>query len=193
MKYGEASGVYTKMSMATTDKVSQDDMCGAPANTTGWHDLGLIHTATFDAATTIYYIFGDEVFFFLSLQSLFLSLPSSLFVSLPTSLPTYLIYFFCNLSHLIRGVQSSNIPPRLQQACKHTADQHVLLSWLIWVLDPRRKVLAMDKTNQQGFTFVFFTFLLCVLLSLFHTYIYAHALMTHVLFQIIYKRLYICS
>ena len=41
-------------------------MSGPPANTTGWRDLGLIHTApltgmTLLANTRIYYIFGDSV------------------------------------------------------------------------------------------------------------------------------------
>eukprot|EP00604_Paraphysomonas_vestita_P002514 CAMPEP_0174818342 /NCGR_PEP_ID=MMETSP1107-20130205/1004_1 /TAXON_ID=36770 /ORGANISM="Paraphysomonas vestita, Strain GFlagA" /LENGTH=472 /DNA_ID=CAMNT_0016030055 /DNA_START=859 /DNA_END=2277 /DNA_ORIENTATION=+ len=40
-------------------------MLGAPANTTGWRDLGLIHTASFSGMIQhtnqkIYYIFGDE-------------------------------------------------------------------------------------------------------------------------------------
>jgi len=41
-------------------------MCGSPANTTGWRDLGLIHTAPLEGMTAlankkVYYSFGDEV------------------------------------------------------------------------------------------------------------------------------------
>ena len=45
MKWGTSSGVYTKTVTATTSHVTKSQMCGAPANSTGWRDLGLIHQA----------------------------------------------------------------------------------------------------------------------------------------------------
>lgn len=65
MRYGITPGIYTRSFVATTSTIEKSDLCGAPATTIGWFDLGLIHQANFSgmvelAGTTIYYIFGDE-------------------------------------------------------------------------------------------------------------------------------------
>lgn len=41
--------------------VEKSSLCGAPANSSGWHDFGMIHTATFTASGALYYIFGDDL------------------------------------------------------------------------------------------------------------------------------------
>lgn len=66
MKWGTVSGKYTNTIAATTTTYTRADMCGAPANTTGWRDPGLIHSALMQgldkyAAQRLYYIFGDDV------------------------------------------------------------------------------------------------------------------------------------
>lgn len=43
--WGTSSGSYQNTVTATTSRVSKSQMCGAPANSTGWRDLGLIHQA----------------------------------------------------------------------------------------------------------------------------------------------------
>jgi hypothetical protein len=65
MKWGTASGVYTNVVDAVTTTIEQDQMCGWPANSNGWRELGLIHTANFTGLLTlssdkIYYVFGDS-------------------------------------------------------------------------------------------------------------------------------------
>ena len=67
LKWGIQSGVYIHEVPASTSTIDQSEMCGAPANSTGWRDLGAIHTATFSDIRLLdtsydyaYYIFGDE-------------------------------------------------------------------------------------------------------------------------------------
>lgn len=65
LKWGTSSGVYTHIVAANTTTYTRADMCGAPANTTGWRDPGLIHSALLQgvdkyASQRLYYIFGDE-------------------------------------------------------------------------------------------------------------------------------------
>ena len=65
LKWGLVSGDYTTVVAAVTSTIDIDDLCGSPATSYGWRDLGPIHTATFAnvrniSATYIYYIFGDE-------------------------------------------------------------------------------------------------------------------------------------
>lgn len=65
LKWGTVSGVYDNIVSANTSFIPQSSMCGSPANSTGWRDLGLIHTASFVgmmalASQKVYYIFGDE-------------------------------------------------------------------------------------------------------------------------------------
>ena len=38
----------------------RESLCGDPANSSGWFDLGLIHTARFTASGQTYYTFGDS-------------------------------------------------------------------------------------------------------------------------------------
>jgi hypothetical protein len=65
LKWGATSGSYTNTVIAVTNTIPQSAMCGSPANSTGWRDLGLIHTASFNgmnafASEKVYYIFGDS-------------------------------------------------------------------------------------------------------------------------------------
>lgn len=65
MKWGTVSGQYTETVEAVTTTIEQSQMCGAPASTVGWRDLGLIHHANITnmlslANLNIYYVFGDE-------------------------------------------------------------------------------------------------------------------------------------
>jgi hypothetical protein len=65
LKWGTSTGVYPNIVTANTSTIERTEMLGPPANTTGWRDLGLIHTASFTGMTQypnqkIFYIFGDE-------------------------------------------------------------------------------------------------------------------------------------
>ena len=65
MKWGTSPGHYTHKVSAATSRIDKSEVCGAPANTIGWFDLGLIHTAEMVgmeklANKKIYYVFGDE-------------------------------------------------------------------------------------------------------------------------------------
>lgn len=63
--WGFASADYSATVNATTSTISRADMCGAPASTYGYRDLGLIHTALLTGVRNktsqyIYYKFGDR-------------------------------------------------------------------------------------------------------------------------------------
>jgi len=65
LKWGTASGIYDIVVTAETSAISKSELCGSPANSYGWRDQGLIHTAAFNgmralASANIYYIFGDS-------------------------------------------------------------------------------------------------------------------------------------
>lgn len=65
LRWGTESGKYTNVVSATTSNIPRSSMCGAPASTVGWFDLGLIHTADLKgmialANQKIYYTFGDD-------------------------------------------------------------------------------------------------------------------------------------
>ena len=73
MKWGFESKLYKYIEAATTSHIEKAAMCGAPANTTGWREVGLIHTALFEidseyyyditsssSTQYVYYIFGDD-------------------------------------------------------------------------------------------------------------------------------------
>jgi len=47
VKWGTTSGNYDRVVNATTKKLLKSDLCGEPANSIGFRDLGLIHTASF--------------------------------------------------------------------------------------------------------------------------------------------------
>ncbi len=64
MTIGTVSEVYTNNQPANTTTIYRDELCGPPANTTGWRNPGLIHTASFKGMTAlagqkVYYTFGD--------------------------------------------------------------------------------------------------------------------------------------
>lgn len=61
--WGVQSGAYSVTEKAITSNLQRSKMCGNPANSTGWFDLGLIHTAPFKGLSKlnslyIYYRFG---------------------------------------------------------------------------------------------------------------------------------------
>lgn len=65
LRWGLVSGNYTAQVVASTSRIEQSQMCNAPASTTGWRDLGEIHTASFTGAAAlangrVYYSFGDS-------------------------------------------------------------------------------------------------------------------------------------
>eukprot|EP01031_Cornospumella_fuschlensis_P036154 gene36154-43850_t len=66
LQWGTTSGSYPYTMAADTVTVDKSQMCGAPANNSGWRDLGLIHKANISGIldlslsnTQIYYRFGD--------------------------------------------------------------------------------------------------------------------------------------
>jgi hypothetical protein len=64
VKWGTSKGNYIFTADAVTSKIEASDMFGYPANSTGFRDFGLIHTAPLVgmkalANTKLYYIFGD--------------------------------------------------------------------------------------------------------------------------------------
>lgn len=64
LRWGTASNQYDHVVIATTETIERSDVCGSPANTTGWRDLGLIHTAELKgmkalAGKSVFYSFGD--------------------------------------------------------------------------------------------------------------------------------------
>jgi hypothetical protein len=65
LRWGTSPSALTNVVKATTSTISKNSVCGAPSNTTGWHDLGLIHTAQLVgmkavAGSKLYYVFGDD-------------------------------------------------------------------------------------------------------------------------------------
>lgn len=65
LKWGTKSNSYDKVVEASTSSIDRGELCGSPANSTGWFDLGLIHEAMLEgmeplANQKIYYKFGDE-------------------------------------------------------------------------------------------------------------------------------------
>jgi hypothetical protein len=63
-QWGLASGVYTGTSKATTVTYSVTDLCGGPANGTGYFTPGSLHTAVMSGlppATKIHYRYGSSV------------------------------------------------------------------------------------------------------------------------------------
>jgi len=65
LRWGTSPKSYPNIVAGGTFTIDQSEMCGAPASTIGWRDLGLIHSANMSgmmalANQKIYYIFGDE-------------------------------------------------------------------------------------------------------------------------------------
>lgn len=63
VRYGLSKKALHSVSTATTNTYTAMDLCAAPANSTGFHPPGSIHTAvmTVHHSTTYYYQFGDMV------------------------------------------------------------------------------------------------------------------------------------
>jgi hypothetical protein len=64
LKWGASPGTYTNVATGSVSRLEKNELCGAPATTIGWRDMGTINTAYFEgvaalANTPIYYIFGD--------------------------------------------------------------------------------------------------------------------------------------
>ena len=62
--WGIESNKYQYKVPGRTNQITQSDLCGEPATTVGWHNLGQIHSAIFTNVTDvqskkIYYKFGD--------------------------------------------------------------------------------------------------------------------------------------
>lgn len=65
LQWGTTPGQYDTTVTALTSTVTKDSLCGGVANTTGWRETGLIHTASLKgmkalANKKLYYIFGDK-------------------------------------------------------------------------------------------------------------------------------------
>ena len=64
VKYGAEPGNHTSAAPAETSTYGRQDLCGGVANSTGFLDPGLFHTAMLTGLqhdTTYYYVYGDEV------------------------------------------------------------------------------------------------------------------------------------
>lgn len=64
VKWGSTPGVYTHTVPARSSTFTVHDMCGPPANSTGWVDPGVFHSAVLEGlqpGMRYYYIVGDEV------------------------------------------------------------------------------------------------------------------------------------
>jgi hypothetical protein len=64
LRWGASPSELTHVVPAKTSTIEKDSVCGAPSTTTGWFDLGLIHTAPLVgmksfAGEKVYYTFGD--------------------------------------------------------------------------------------------------------------------------------------
>lgn len=64
VKWGSQPGQYTHTASATSSTYTVDEMCGPPANATGWHEPGTFHSALLEGLEPgglYYYVVGDEV------------------------------------------------------------------------------------------------------------------------------------
>jgi hypothetical protein len=107
LMWGTISGRYENTITAETSTIIPSDMCGGRANSTGWRDLGLIHTALFSdmstlAATKVYYIFGDAATKTYSEEHVFHVPPAA--GTQPASRPTRVI-LYCDMG---RGSNDSS-------------------------------------------------------------------------------------
>lgn len=63
--WGQAGSEVSKTTSAVSATYTSDDLCGAPANSTGWRDPGLIHTAIIgplEPDTRYHYVVGDPAY-----------------------------------------------------------------------------------------------------------------------------------
>lgn len=96
LQWGEVKGTYANIVDAVTSVINRADMPGAFANSTGWRDLGLLHTASLQgmvelSSKTIYYRFGDKNTNDWSREYTFLVPPKA--GSQPPTRPTRVILF----------------------------------------------------------------------------------------------------
>lgn len=81
LKWGLSSGVYSTVVAAETSHVNRSSICGAPGNSYGWRDLGLLHSARLEGLSSlplsarIYYVFGDAADGLFSQETVFLTPP----------------------------------------------------------------------------------------------------------------------
>lgn len=64
VQWGSSPGKYTASAVSDTQTYTRAEMCGPPANTSGWGDPGLLHFALMSGlqpSTRYYYIVGDKV------------------------------------------------------------------------------------------------------------------------------------
>jgi hypothetical protein len=76
LRWGTSTGSYPNIVSAVTTELLKEQMSGPPANSTGWREQGLIHTAPLAgmealANSRIYYIFGDNATDFFSGEYVF--------------------------------------------------------------------------------------------------------------------------
>ena len=65
LKWGLVSGELLHSVPASTGHIEKSQMCGGVANSTGWRDLGLTHTALLSGmialgGKSVYYMYGDR-------------------------------------------------------------------------------------------------------------------------------------
>lgn len=63
-KWGMKSGEYTESAKGKTVTYTKKEMCGLPANSTGWIEPGALHRTKLTdllPSTRYYYIYGDKV------------------------------------------------------------------------------------------------------------------------------------
>jgi len=63
VQWGVRSGVYTSSASATSYSYTAEDLCGKPANSFGWRDPGIIHTAVMTNLSPkqcYHYRYGDD-------------------------------------------------------------------------------------------------------------------------------------
>ena len=97
LKWGTESGVLTTTVAATTTRIQRHQMCGRPANSTGWRDGGLLHTALLSGMVALggksfVYIFGDGSTNEFSKEMIFF-VPAPRGIVVPSR--------FCHFTHLI--------------------------------------------------------------------------------------------
>ena len=64
VRWGTRPGKYERSALSEVQSYGRSDMCGAPANSTGWTEPGLLHHALMDSlqpAARYYYTVGDTV------------------------------------------------------------------------------------------------------------------------------------
>ena len=65
VRWGTFPRIYHHISFANTERILRTDMCGVPASTIEWRDLGAVYTASLEGLAIlggcyVYYVFGDS-------------------------------------------------------------------------------------------------------------------------------------